>query len=516
MEHNTEHKIFILPGEPNDANREYLPEAIKGSTMVVNENGNNSQVYPPGLKEYKGCLADGVEDVWYEYVPASYQPHKKTPLVVSMHGGLMTGWGQAIYTSWTLVADREGFIVVFPNAHKNRMWMIECDPEKVELMIKGMQGVPPLNPPEGSVEEYHDVKAAAALIALMQKKYNIDEGRIFMQGMSMGNAMTSQFARYMGHLLAGAAGSGCPTSLNLLFDKEGNPINRGGAMDIWQSRLEWDKVPPHYGADDHDTVLGNCRYWNLVNGCRGLPKIKIEGENNYAFWSGEKADMVLRDVRNRDHGQTFDDAQWVWDYLFSGTRKEKDGPIVHERPLLEREGDRFAIAAAWGKSKAWVSGRVVDMGAEAVKWQKLKYHGLNGDSIVRGEYLCVPLSFVAEIFQAEYEEQMEGTVVYLKMPDGKTLQFARGCIGCVIDNRVESMLCEALYRNGRLYVSLEWFCTRVCGLRSSSYDQVLYVTDHDAQLSRYMAWLLEDILEDTNRQDKEPEKTQQEGIYGAE
>ena len=71
MEHNTEHKIFILPGEPNDANREYLPEAIKGSNMVVNENGNNSQVYPPGLKEYKGCLADGVEDVWYEYVPAS-------------------------------------------------------------------------------------------------------------------------------------------------------------------------------------------------------------------------------------------------------------------------------------------------------------------------------------------------------------------------------------------------------------------------------------------------------------
>ena len=109
-------QVRILPGTPDDANREYLPERIKTTDIVVNENGNNSQVYPGNLKEYRAVLADDIEDVWYEYVPNSYDPEKKTPLVVSMHGGLMTGWGQAVYTSWTLVADREGFIVVFPNA----------------------------------------------------------------------------------------------------------------------------------------------------------------------------------------------------------------------------------------------------------------------------------------------------------------------------------------------------------------------------------------------------------------
>ena len=134
------------------------------------------------------------------------------------------------------------------------------------------------------------------------------------------------------------------------------------------------------------------------------------------------------------------------------------------------------------------------MGEKAILWQKLKYHGLNGDSIVRGEYFCVPLIFLADIFKAEYREEKEGKMVFLNMPDGKTLQFARGSIGCVIDNRVESMLCEALYRNRKLFVSLEWFCTRICGLRISSCEQVLYVTDHDAQISRYMAWLRQDIL----------------------
>ena len=86
-------KLKLRAGTPNDANREYLPEAIKGSDMVVNENGNNSQPYPQRLVECTGVLVDGVEDRWYEYVPASYDGSKKVPLIVGNHGGLMTGWG---------------------------------------------------------------------------------------------------------------------------------------------------------------------------------------------------------------------------------------------------------------------------------------------------------------------------------------------------------------------------------------------------------------------------------------
>ena len=112
-------KMILRPGTPDDDNREYLPEKIKGSDIVVNENGNNSQPYPERLKECHGVIADNIEDEWYEYVPESYDPSKKTPLVLSMHGGLMTGWGQAIYTSWTMAADRDGFILVFPNASEN-------------------------------------------------------------------------------------------------------------------------------------------------------------------------------------------------------------------------------------------------------------------------------------------------------------------------------------------------------------------------------------------------------------
>lgn len=65
--------VYLRPGTPNDDNREYLPESIKGSDMVVNENGNNSIPYPEGLEENHGVLVDdGIPDTWYVYVPKTY------------------------------------------------------------------------------------------------------------------------------------------------------------------------------------------------------------------------------------------------------------------------------------------------------------------------------------------------------------------------------------------------------------------------------------------------------------
>ena len=52
--------------------------------------------------------------------------------------------------------------------------------------------------------ENHDLNYVKALITELQRKYNIDEGRIFMQGMSAGNLMTAQFCRYYGNILAGS------------------------------------------------------------------------------------------------------------------------------------------------------------------------------------------------------------------------------------------------------------------------------------------------------------------------
>lgn len=49
-------QLFLRAGTPDDDNREYLPEKLKGTDIVVNENGNNSQPYPARLTECRACL----------------------------------------------------------------------------------------------------------------------------------------------------------------------------------------------------------------------------------------------------------------------------------------------------------------------------------------------------------------------------------------------------------------------------------------------------------------------------
>lgn len=488
-----ENKVFIRPGTPDDDNRDYLPEIIKTTDVVVNENGNNSIVYPKNLKEFHEVVVDGMEDTWYEYVPDSYDPQKKVPLVVGCHGGLMTGWGHAIYTSWTLVADREGFICLFPDAHKDRMWPVEGLLETFDR--SAAPDLPVVDTPR-RIEENHDVNMILKLIERMKKKYNIDEGRIFIQGMSMGNLMTGQIARYYGNLFAGAAGSGGPVELHALFDREGNIKNRAGHLAIWQSRPELNGLPPGKTYSEYEVNTMNRIYWMRINECEPLPEISIVGENNFAFYKGKKADLVYLDIKNRDHGQTLDEAFLYWDYLFSGTRREPDGTIVHSQTRIPRKGDAFAAAVSAGCDKAWFKNRKVKMKTKALHWDKWKYHGLNGGRKVRGSYICVPLSFLAEVFGAEYLPAEDTLSAVLILKDGRRLQFARGSIGCVIDDAVRSMFCETLHRDGELLVSMEWFAQYFFNMHVSVCGDVLYMTDHFQVLSANMADLIRDILEE--------------------
>lgn len=261
---------------------------------------------------------------------------------------------------------------------------------------------------------------------------------------------------------------------------------------MMQTRMELDGAPP--GSDDtpEEVVVKNREYWCMVNGCTCVPEIKIEGENNLAFYKGKKADYIFRDVKNRDHGQTFDDAEFVWDYLFSGTRRKPDGRIESMEPLEQRRGDKVSFAVVPGSFFAWANNEKVRLHGEVFVWKKLKYHGLNGKALVRGEYPMVPVRDLAEIFKADCREKEGKAWIY--MPDGRSLQFARGCIGCTINNRIRSMSCEAVEREGILYISSEWFCREICRLQVSECNGVIYATDHDSALSSHMARLIRDLL----------------------
>ena len=346
------------------------------------------------------------------------------------------------------------------------------------------------------IRENHDANLILALLERMKRNYNIDEGRVYMQGMSLGNAMTQMMARFYAHKFAAMAGSAGPARKTLLFKADGTPEFQSLPVDAWQTRMELDQPAPACSDDYEDVIAYNRDYWLKINGCTALPRIRLFGENGLAFFHGEKADYVFRDVKNRDHGQTFDDAELVWDYCFSGVRRGADGTIVHTGTALPTENDTVSVACVAGCRRAWVNGEIRSMAGEAFLWQKLKYHGLQGNQIVRGEYLMAPLSFLAETVGAALDAEDGNRSCALTLPGGTAAQFAQGSIGAVVDDRIVSMDCEAVLREGELYVPMAWFLRNLAGLQASCSRDGVYATDHETRLSTHITRLLRDLLKD--------------------
>lgn len=105
------------------------------------------------------------------------------PLVFCIHGYDMDAASQQSYTQMDKVADREKFIVVYPNAI-NRSWNLSGD---------------------------DDFNFIIAIIDSIDKKYQIDRSRIYSCGFSQGGFMTFQLACRYSEIFAAIA----PTSGNL-------------------------------------------------------------------------------------------------------------------------------------------------------------------------------------------------------------------------------------------------------------------------------------------------------------
>ena len=210
-----------------------------------------------------------MRDTWYEYVPDSYDPSRKTPLVFSMHGGIMNGWGQCIYTSWSPCGRPGRVIVVYPNAHLRGFWQIECERRFFkQLSEPNDEGIYMHDFPD-DIRENNDIRIVVKLTEMMKEKYNIDEERIICRA-CLSAIHDGHDRKALRMHFAGMAGSAGPSTIGLLFDKDDQPINAGGPVPVWQARMEFDQAPPASEEGVEDVVAKNREYWLRINECDTL------------------------------------------------------------------------------------------------------------------------------------------------------------------------------------------------------------------------------------------------------
>jgi len=113
-------------------------------------------------------ISSGEHREYLLYVPASYDPTKATPLVISLHGGAMWPAAQLATSQWNDVADREGFLVVYPS---------------------GVGGDGPGHWRMGGAGRMKEVRFISDLIDRLQADYHIDPARVYADGLSNGGGM---------------------------------------------------------------------------------------------------------------------------------------------------------------------------------------------------------------------------------------------------------------------------------------------------------------------------------------
>lgn len=472
-------QIQLEPGRVDYANRHYMPESLVGSDVLVSDNGNDSIVYPRDLVKKEDFLLPGVKTVWYEYVPARLAEPERRTLILSCHGGLMEGWAQAVYSSWVKVAEREGYVAAFPNAANRNFWTIEYDPAlEQELTAPNESGIY-LNKAPADIQENVDANAILALADRLCAAYSIPRERVLIHGMSMGDMMATQMGRYYGGRFLGVAASGALSAYNVLFDPEGRPRNQGGPVQVMQTHMERDDVMAGGTGSIYEAVAYNREYWLKVNGAAAVPQITIDGENNIAYYPG-KADTFFREVKNRDHGQTLDEAEIVQEAMLC--------PELADR---WRRGDRISAAFALDRAKAFWNGSVQTLSGTV--FEQSKYNMADPAHTPCASLVMAALEDLCRLFGQSLRRIKAGSAEVV-LADGRRVQFSAGNSACVLENRITAMPMETVQRGEHLYVPIQWYLQKMLGLYTSRCGRVVYCTDHPAQLAKNMAYLLDQLL----------------------
>jgi polyhydroxybutyrate depolymerase len=155
---------------------------------------------------------DGLERSAIVHVPAAYTPQRPSPLVVMLHGGGGTAKAALWETEWAVKAEKEGFLVAFPNARARDPAQPSSFAGNPQLWNDGSDRFYP------GQKAPDDVSFIAAMLDELCAGFAIDRRRVFITGFSNGASMSFRVGAELSHRIAAIA----PVAGALWFDPPGS------------------------------------------------------------------------------------------------------------------------------------------------------------------------------------------------------------------------------------------------------------------------------------------------------
>lgn len=129
---------------------------------------------------------NGLDRTYRVYVPMSYNKNTSTPLIINLHGGYGNAEAAEKMTSMSQTADKEGFIVVYPNAARGSY------DEESKMYYQHWNAGPRAD--SSKSPDVDDVGFISKMIDKLKEDFNIDSSRIYATGMSNGATMVYRLA----------------------------------------------------------------------------------------------------------------------------------------------------------------------------------------------------------------------------------------------------------------------------------------------------------------------------------
>jgi poly(hydroxyalkanoate) depolymerase family esterase len=167
---------------------------------------------------------------YFVYTPAGYTRDTPVPLVVMLHGCTQTPADSAAGTEWNLLADRQTFVVVYPE-QTNGDNPLSC-----------WNWFLPVHQVRGSGEPAI-LAGISQQVLISDTRWNIDAGRVYLAGMSAGAALTTLLGAIYPDLYAAiAVHSGLEYQAATDAAAAGIAMANGGPDPIQRGRAAFDAM----------------------------------------------------------------------------------------------------------------------------------------------------------------------------------------------------------------------------------------------------------------------------------
>lgn len=238
----------------------------------------------------------GQERSYYLYTPSAYNPDSSLPLLLAFHGGVGQGNLMAFKTGFNELAERENFLVVYPNG--------------IDLGAPGGQwndgrDIPEVHP------EIDDVSFVRTVIEDLKKSLNIDSQRIYATGGSNGGFFVQRLACEMSEEIAAIASVSATLAKPLASrcqPQRAMPILMINGTD--DKLVPWTGGQMQFGAGGEIlSVPETVAFWRKNNRCSPTPKqerlLDTDGIQVVLYQyldCHNQADILLYKIEGGGHG----------------------------------------------------------------------------------------------------------------------------------------------------------------------------------------------------------------------